>query len=134
MKKGKFFYLTIKGDGLNVKELKETVDLPCKVYFKGEKTTFQPKNEEFIQKDDRWLYTAVAQDETPINKFLVEQLEVIKVKLPVLERYIKDYHTLMELVIYEEEENNAFTMLFSKKVIKLLNIINVKFSLTFHDW
>ena len=134
MKKGKFFYLTIKGIGLYVNILKEAADLPCDIYVKGEKTTFDFSNREFIQKDDRWVYTAIAQDEIPINKFLTDQLEIINKKMPVLGKYIKDYHALIELVIYVEEVTNTFNILFNKKIIKLLSKINAKFSLTFIDW
>lgn len=134
MKRGKFFYLTIKGIGLNIDEVKEAVDLPCDIYVKGEKTGFEFTNREHVQKTDRWVYTAIAQDEMPINKFLTKQLEIIDKRMTVLGRYIKNYHALMELVIYMEEKTNTFNILLSKKVIRLLNRINVEFSVKFIDW
>jgi len=134
MKRGKFFDLTIKGVGLNVDELRKTVGLPCDIYVKGEKTAFEFTNREHMQKTDRWVYTAIAQDEIPINKFLTKQLEIIDKKMSVMRKYIEDYYAVMELVIYVEEKTNTFNILLSKKVIRLLNRINVKFSVTFIDW
>ena len=87
-----------------------------------------------MQKTDRWVHTTIAQDETFINMFLTTQLEIIDKKMLVLGRFIKNYHVLMELVIYVEEKKNTFNILLSKKVIRLLNRINVEFSVKFIDW
>src|SRR5690554_5731844 len=88
MKKSKFLYFTIKGDNLDVLELKELVDLSAKIYIKGEEEVIDSLQRKVINKTNRWMYEVIAQDEMRVNKFLIKQLEIISDRLPILNKYI----------------------------------------------
>ena len=102
MRKSKFLYFTIKGDNLDVLELKHLMNMPAKIYIKGEVEKIGSLQREVINKTNRWVYEAIGQDEMRINKFLIKHLEIISEKLPILENYIKKYNSSLELIIYDE--------------------------------
>ena len=134
MEKSKFFYFTIKGDDLHPMDIKEKVDLPCEIFIKDETTIVGILKRPVIQKTNRWVYRSSDQGEMGISPFLVSQLEILAKHVVPLKEYTTRYHSLIELVIYEEREISNFNIKLSKRAQYLLNKIGVKFSITFIDW
>jgi len=131
MRISKFFDFTIKGDSLDPNAIKNEVDLPCKIYIKDEITKLtvgEKLIKEVVQKTNRWLYCDMSQDEMTISAFLTKNLEIIVKHLSKLNSYIKNYKTILELVIYAENKTN---IKLSKKQIRLLDIIGVDLLIAF---
>lgn len=124
-----FLYFTIQGDDLDIIVAKEMIGLPCSIYAKGEKIFTKVLKNQIISRSTRWVYHA--EDSTKkTDAFLAKHLEIILKKMPVLENYLKNYKALIDLVVYEDSSGKD-TIILSKKTIKLLNKINVEFSISF---
>ncbi len=134
MEISKFFRFTIKGDDLHPTDIKQKVDLPCEIFIKDETTFFGIRKRPFIQKTNRWVYRSSDQGKMGISPFLVSQLEILAKHVEPLKEYTTRYHSLIELVIYEEREISPFNIKLSKRAQYLLNKLGVKFSITFIDW
>lgn len=134
MKNTIYFDFTIKGDNLNVLMLYNEVNIKGELYLKGEESIFIPNNEKFIQETNRWVYSAKSIDDD-IEKFLEQELKIIEKNLNVLNKYIKENFSLIDYVIYVEEDNTSkVNVTFSKSIIDLLNKIKSEISITFIDW
>lgn len=125
MKRDKFFYLTIKGESIIPK-----VDF----IFPGFSTQFFKTGEEsdfygikkIMQKSTRLSLSMKDQGEETVSFFLTKVLkQVIKI-MPLIEPYLKESQSKMELVVYEKGRANHFNL--GKNHIRLLYQIGIPFS------
>jgi len=129
----KFFTFTVEGDKLDVMELNDNINLDnvtlgkksmriSKECYNKEDTTLLCSGKTFVQKTNRWVYSAEAQNHTTVGYFLTKNLEFIASKLDVLKPFVKKNKTYIDLTIYIEEKTSIKLM---KKQIELLHKIGV---------
>ncbi len=125
----KFFRFTIADEDLNLDDVKSNVNLPCRIFKKGEIFTksYAPEHN-IVQKTNRWLYTYEQCDDVSISKFLTYNLKILAEHKNELDYYIKNYSTKMELVVYV---GNHTDICLTKTQIKLLNLLNVNLYISF---
>ena len=128
MRISKYFKFTIQGDNLNPVEIANTVDLPCEIYMKGEKTLIGPVKKEIIQKTNRWVYFANLDGKKSTNYFIKQHLEKLVKRKTLLDNFIKDYYSNIEIMLYAGNKTN---ITLSVQHIKLLNELGVNFSISF---
>lgn len=128
MRISKYFKFTIQGDNLNPVEIANTVDLPCEIYMKGEKTLIGPVKKEIIQKTNRWVYFANLDGKKSTNYFIKQHLEKLVKRKTLLDNFIKDYYSNIEIILYAGNKTN---ITLSVQHIKLLNELGVNFSISF---
>ena len=117
MRISKYFKFTIQGDNLNPVEIANTVDLPCEIYMKGEKTLIGPVKKEIIQKTNRWVYFANLDGKKSTNYFIKQHLEKLVKRKTLLDNFIKDYYSNIEIILYAGNKTN---ITLSVQHIKLL--------------
>ena len=130
-----FVYFTIKGDSLDLNQIREDIPLDAKIYEKGK--VYHGLNQSLThkpQKTNRWCYYLEAGSHKSINAVLKQMYEELKPHLKNLQQYTKKYHSLIDVVIYVEEITARFNLQLSKKSIEILNRINSKVSITFVDF
>ena len=130
-----FVYFTIKGDSLDLNQIREDIPLDAKIYEKGK--VYHGLNKRLAhkpQKTNRWCYYLEAGSHKSINAVLKQMYEELKPHLKNLQQYTKKYHSLIDVVIYVEEITARFNLQLSKKSIEILNRINSKVSITFVDF
>ena len=128
MKTGKFFRFIIRGDELNPNTIKNDVRLSCDMFIKNETYLTGGLKTPVLQKTNRWAYRDEAQDETRVSTFLTKNLEVIANNISELRKYIREYKTSCELIVYA---GNKTDISLTKKQIKLLALIGVDLSISF---
>ena len=128
MRISKYFKFTIQGDNLNPVEIANTVDLHCEIYMKGEKTLIGPVKKEIIQKTNRWVYFANLDGKKSTNYFIKQHLEKLVKRKTLLDNFIKDYYSNIEIILYAGNKTN---ITLSVQHIKLLNELGVNFSISF---
>lgn len=129
MKYLRFFSVTVKGDNLRPEEIRDKINLPCKIFHKGEDFVkdYLP-NKSIKQKSNRWLYISQQVSTQNNSKFLTENLLKIYEVLNELQFYIDNFETKMELRIYAEDKTD---ICLTKKQIMLLNKIGLKLYISF---
>jgi len=60
--------------------------------------------------------------------------EDIRPYLKAVQVYSRKFNSILEIVIYMDENTSRFNVKLSKQSIKILDMLNVKFSLTFVDF
>lgn len=99
----KFFYLTIQNDDLDLEEAQSSINLPCKIFHKGEMISkkINDKAHKYPpQKTNRWLYCAEDCSEISSEDFVLNQLEILTSHLTELENYIARGMAMLEIVLY----------------------------------
>ena len=127
----KFFYLTIQGDNLDLEEVQFLVNLPCKIYRKGEiisKSINGKCYEHSPQKTNRWLYRAEDISEISSEDFLLNQLKILIEHFAELKKYIVRGMATLELTLYAE---NATYFKFCTEHISKLNQLGLGISISF---
>ena len=101
----KFFYLTIQGDNLDLTEVQNLINLPCKIFRKGEMISKNINGKSYAhspQKTNRWLYSAEDLSEVSSEEFLLNRLEILVEHLDELQSYIANGLAELELTLYAE--------------------------------
>ena len=126
----KFFRFTIQGDSFNPDYIKQLLNIPCSVYYKGEETVHKIGEKSFFikQSTNRWVYSEECLDKERIDGFLSRNLRVIYSIIDKITPYICDSKMLIELIIYTDKKS---VISISKKQAELLHKIGVKFNIVF---
>lgn len=127
----KFFHLTIQGDNLDLAEAQNLINLPCKIFRKGEKISQNINGKSYThlpQKTNRWLYSIEDISEVSSEDFLLNQLEILIDHLTELQRYITDGLAVLELTLYAE---NATDFTFCIEHISKLSQLGLGISISF---
>lgn len=124
IRKHKFFKFTVEGDSLNPQEIKTAVNLPSKIFIKGQEET----KYKILQKTNRWLFCNNLCDEKDGSEFLTENLKIVEQHLTELQPYLEKFDSYIELVVYAENETD---LTLSKEQIALLNKIGAEFLISF---
>ena len=130
-----FVHLSITGDNLILEQIKKDVPLNASVYEKG-KVYFgkYDKKHYHPQKTNRWVYSWESNGNENLNVLIKRMYAEIRPHIKFLQSYFRKFNTLLDIVIYVDENTSRFNLKLSKQSIKILNMLNVKFSLTFVDF
>ena len=124
----KFFYLTIQGDNLNVEEAQEKINLPCKIFRKGETLPSKYSKPHSPQKTNRWLYSMEDNSKISSEEFLTEQLKILIIHIEEIKDYIARGMAELELTLYAD--NDTYFCL-TKDHILLLQQLKLELFLSF---
>ena len=129
----KFLYLVIKGKNLNLENICMQTNLNIKVYRKDDKIESRFLKKDAYQKEDRVVYAKEAQDNYSTRKFLNDFLDILSSQHWLMD-LTKHNNGYVELVIYENSEKTKFSFTLSRKNMRVLSKLNLKFSITFVDF
>ena len=131
----KFFDFTISGENFDPIILNKDINMDnCEIYIKGDITSSLYSKRDFVQKTNRWVYSAMLQDHTKIETFLTKNLNILVKKLDILKPYMENYKAIMELTIYGDSDinkNNRLHFKLSKSHMQLLNKIGVELQVAY---
>ncbi len=127
MKVSKFFRFIIEGDELNLEEIK-SINLPAKIYIKGEIYKTINTQIEIEQKTNRWVFYSEQIDDKSISKFLSTNLKILLNHLDELKPFISKFKTRAEIVLYADDKTD---ICLTKEHIKLLKKLETKFYISF---
>jgi len=131
-----FIRFTIKSDKLNLLEIRNNIRLEenVSVYQKGEIYELKYNVKAQPQKTNRWVYSIESVAKEKLNALLKRMFKDLKPHINDIRSYTKKYYSIIEIIIYEEEQKSIFNTNLSKENLKLLNLINTRLSITFIDF
>ena len=130
-----FVCLSIKGDNLMLEKIAKDVPLKAELYEKGKVYLGKYNKKHYHpQKTNRWVYSWESNDNENLNSIIKRIYEDIKPYIKSLQFYSRKFNTVLDVVIYVDDNTSRFNEKLSKESIKILDVLNVKLSLTFVDF
>ena len=130
-----FIHCSIKGEKLVLDQIKKDIPLKADLYEKGKVYVGKYNKKHYHpQKTNRWICSWESNNKENINALIKRMYEDIRPYLKAVQVYSRKFNSILEIVIYMDENTSRFNVKLSKQSIKILDVLNVKLSLTFVDF